>query len=502
MPITAAIQPILDTVLDAVIVMDRDGAVRAWNSHAETIFGWQPGEAVGRNLGDLIVPPELRDAHHRGLQRFNRDGIARVLDQRLELRGLRKDGSEVPVELSITLVSRDGSDVFVGFLRDVSERKRAETQMDFQLRESRLMLELSDLASRNCSFEEALLATLDGICGLADWPVGHAFLVSDDGSELVSGAWSSGAGDAAPQLVDRTESMRFKPGIGLPGRVLQSGKPLWLSSVREDQNFLRRDLGFEAAFAFPVFSDERPIAILEFFCCDPREPEAPVLLAARAIGAQVGRVYERIRAEELRTLLLGELNHRAKNILAVVQGMAHLSFHSASDLGEARDIFDRRLASVAKANEILHAQSGDAALLGAIVREGLNGCGSGNDRVLMSGPELCIDSSTAIMLSLAVHELCTNAFKYGALSNDEGRVAVRWSRSPADPSRFDFEWIEEGGPAVTAPERKGFGMRILTRGIELETGGKAEVHYDPSGFRYCLSGARHSGAPDARSKAA
>jgi two-component sensor histidine kinase len=182
--------------------------------------------------------------------------------------------------------------------------------------------------------------------------------------------------------------------------------------------------------------------------------------------------------------------------------MAHLSFHSASDIGEARDLFDRRLASVAKANEILHEQSGDAALLADIVREGLGGCGAGTDCVTMAGPELCIDSSTAIMLSLAIHELCTNAFKYGALSVDGGRVVVRWSCSAADPSRFDFEWLEEGGPEVQAPQRNGFGMRILGRGIELETGGKAEVHYDPSGFRYCLAGARHSGAPGARSKAA
>lgn len=502
MPITAAIKPILDTVLDAVIVMDREGVVRAWNSHAETIFGWQESEAVGRNLGDLIVPPALREAHHRGLRRFNSEGIARVLDQRLELSGLRKDGSEVPVELSITLVSRDGGDAFVGFLRDVSERKRAEAQMDFQLRESRLMLELSDLASRNCSFEEALVATLDGICALADWPVGHAYFVSDDAMELPSGPWSSNAREAAAALVERTEAMQFVAGLGLPGRVLEGRKPLWLSSVRQDQTFLRRDLGFEAAFAFPVISGEQPIAVLEFFSSDPREPEAPVLLAAQAIGAQVGRVFERIRAEELRTLLLGELNHRAKNILAVVQGMAHLSFHSATDLDEARDIFDRRLASVAKANEILHEQSGDAALLGDIVREALAGCGAGSDCVTMSGPELCVDSSTAIMLSLAIHELCTNAFKYGALSNDVGRVVVGWSANPGDSSRFDFEWREEGGPPVEAPKRKGFGMRILGRGIELETGGKSEVNYDPAGFRYQLAGARHTGAPGTRSKAA
>ncbi len=494
MPIQSVIAPILETVLDAVVVMDRDGIVRAWNHHAEAIFGWSSAEAIGQNLGELIVPPALRQAHHRGLRRYNAKGVARVLDTRLELNGLRKDGGEVPVELSITLVSREGRDVFVGFIRDISERKRAEAQLEFQLRESRLLLELSDLASRDKGFDEALLATLDAICELAGWPVGHAFLVSDDGA-LKSALWSSGARRSARPLVDATESTEFPVGKGLPGRVLETGKPLWISSVREEDNFLRRGLGFESAFGFPVHSGDRCVAVLEFFSRDPREPEEHLLLSARAIGAQIARVLERQRGEEVRSLLLAELNHRAKNILAVVRGMAHLSFGSATDVAQAQSAFDRRLDSIAKANDILHAQSGSAALLGDIIDEALTGCGVGGDRASRAGPDLCVDSSTAIMVSLAVHELCTNAFKYGALTNEDGRIEICWRQHASDDSRFDFEWTESGGPPAEEPERQGFGMRILRRGMELESGGRADVAYGADGFRYRLSGARHSGPP-------
>lgn len=502
MPIESVISPILETVLDAVVVMDRDGIVRAWNGHAQAIFGWSASEAIGQNLGELIVPPGLRQAHHRGLKRFNAKGVAKVLDKRLELSGLHRDGSEVPVELSITLVSREGRDVFVGFLRDISERKRAEAQREFQLRESRLMLELSELASRDKTFDEALTATLDAICELAEWPVGHAFLVTEDQPALKSTAWSSNARKEAPALVKATESIRFEAGVGLPGRVIESGKPLWLSNVNKDDNFPRQGLGFDSAFAFPVCSGTRCIAVLEFFSRDSRQPQEHLLLSARAIGAQVGRVHERIHSEELRTLLLAELNHRAKNILAVVRGMAYLSFASASDLAEAQKIFDRRLDSIAKANDILHAQSGDSALLSDIVREAMSGCGVGEDRASLTGPDLCIDSSTSIMVSLAVHELCTNAFKYGALSTPGGTVAIAWRLDPEDKQRFDFEWVETGGPPVEAPKKTGFGMRILERGIKLETGGRSETVYDLSGFRYRLSGARHSGPPGNRAKAA
>lgn len=494
MPIESVIAPILETVLDAVVVMDRDGIVRAWNHHAEAIFGWSATEAIGQNLGELIVPPALRQAHHRGLRRYNAKGVARVLNTRLELNGLRKDGGEVPVELSITLVSREGRDVFVGFLRDISERKRAEAQLEFQLRESRLLLELSELAGRDKSFEEALVATLDAICELAGWPVGHAFVVSDDDT-LKSALWSSGAGRTARPLIKATESMDFAAGKGLPGRVLKTGKPLWISSVRKEDNFLRRGLGFESAFGFPVHSGGRCVAVLEFFSRDSREPEEHLLLSARAIGAQIARVLERRRGEEVRSLLLAELNHRAKNILAVVRGMAHLSFGSATDVAQAQSAFDRRLDAIAKANDILHAQSWNAALLGDIIDEALAGCGVGSDRASRSGPDLCVDSSTAIMVSLAVHELCTNAFKYGALTNEDGRIEIRWRQDPSDESRFDFEWTESGGPPAQEPERQGFGMRILRRGMELESGGRADVVYGADGFRYRLSGARHSGPP-------
>ena len=501
MPVESILAPILDTVLDAVVVMDRDGIVRAWNQHAQSTFGWTAAEAIGQNLGDLIVPPSLREAHHRGLRRFNAEGIARVLDQRLELTGLRRDGTEVPVELSITLVSRDGGDAFLGFVRDISERRQSEAQLEYQVRESRLMLQLSELAGTDKPFDEALVATLDAICELADWPVGHAFLVSDHGA-LDSNLWSTGAKRKAKALVEATEKMDLQLASTLPGRVLKSGKPVWISEVGSDEKFLRSGLGFDSAFAFPVHSGGRCIAVLEFFSRSARQPEEHLLLSARAIGAQIGRVHERKSSEEFRDLLLAELNHRSKNILAVVRGMAHLSFGSATDLEQAQQAFDGRLDSIAKANDILHAQSGNAALLTDIIDEALAGCGLTGERASRSGPELCIDSSSAIMISLAVHELCTNAFKYGALSSVGGEVEIRWQISADDDDRFDFEWVERGGPAVTEPERQGFGTRILKRGMELESGGRAEIGYEAGGFRYRITGARHSGAPRGRAHAA
>lgn len=494
MPIESVLRPILDTVLDAVVVMDRGGIIREWNSHAETMFGWSPAEAIGRKV-EMIIPHSLREAHRRGVARYNDTGEARVLDSRLELGGLRRDGSEFPAELSITLLSREGRDVFVAFMRDISDRRQAEEQLAYQAREAKILLELSELASRDGSLDEVFAAVLDAICDLAGWPVGHAFLVADEDPVLRSSAWSRDAARQFPDLVERTAGFAFGSGVGLPGKVLESGQPLWVSRADEQEAFPRRGLGFSSAFAFPVFSSDRCIAVLEFFSSETREPEQSLLLSARAIGAQVGRVFERKRSEELRALLLSEIDHRVKNILSVVRGMAHLSFGSATDLAEAQKAFDKRLDSIATANDVLRGGSGNSAKIGDVVRRALSGCGAGEDRVEIVGEDLCIESSSAIMLALAIHELCTNALKYGALSAKRGTVAVHWQEAADDERRFELEWLERGGPTVEKPAKKGFGTQILGRGMELATGGQSRIAYEADGLRYKLSRARHNGPP-------
>jgi PAS domain S-box-containing protein len=123
------LRAMLASALDAVVSMDHRGRVIGWNHAAETIFGYRADEAVGRDMADLIVPPALRGAHRRGLARFlaTEEGI--VLDRRLELTGLHKNGTEFPVELTITRVDLAGPPSFTGYLRDITDRKQAEADI-------------------------------------------------------------------------------------------------------------------------------------------------------------------------------------------------------------------------------------------------------------------------------------------------------------------------------------------------------------------------------------
>ena len=156
--------PILDTVLDAVIVLSKDGRVVAWNGLAEYTFGWTSSEACGRKLSDLIVPPEHRASHEEGMVRLHGGGTPRVLNRRIEMPALCKDGRQIPVELSITTAQGTDTSYFVGFLRDISERRAAEEALRRQLREHLVMLEITQFASQANSFEEAVRAILGAVC--------------------------------------------------------------------------------------------------------------------------------------------------------------------------------------------------------------------------------------------------------------------------------------------------------------------------------------------------
>lgn len=126
----AGLQSVLDTALDAVVVMSVEGTIVGWNQYAADCFGWQPGEAEGQRLSDLIIPPALREAHEAGLSNYLATGEGPVLNRRIEVPAVHRDGREFPVELSVTASDQFGETLFVGFIRDISDRhETAERQL-------------------------------------------------------------------------------------------------------------------------------------------------------------------------------------------------------------------------------------------------------------------------------------------------------------------------------------------------------------------------------------
>ncbi|HEX8643243.1 MAG TPA: HWE histidine kinase domain-containing protein [Allosphingosinicella sp.] len=202
-------------------------------------------------------------------------------------------------------------------------------------------------------------------------------------------------------------------------------------------------------------------------------------------------VTEQRRAEERQRLLVNELNHRVKNTLALVQGLALQSFTSGRDMAEAREAFQQRLAALAAAHDLLTRESWEGATLDALVREALGLYDGGEARIVWDGPAVRLNPKAAVSLVMALHELSTNAAKYGALSVPEGRVRVSWT---VDGNRLALEWSERGGPPVAPPARRGFGLRMIERALDADMAGGAKLDFDPAGLTCRIDATLEAGA--------
>ncbi|WP_375290568.1 sensor histidine kinase [Qipengyuania sp.] len=202
---------------------------------------------------------------------------------------------------------------------------------------------------------------------------------------------------------------------------------------------------------------------------------------SRTVGTiiEVRDITEEIRAAERQKLLVNELNHRVKNTLATVQSVAWQTFKQIDQ--EALERFNGRLAVLSRAHDILTDKAWHAGGLGAIVATAIEPFGA--DRFTVHGPDREIDPKAAVSLSMALHELGTNAVKYGSLSETSGRVEVSWTcDDAADHLNLDLVWQETGGPPVSPPTSQGFGTRLMERQMKLEFAGSAVLDWNPGGL--------------------
>jgi PAS domain S-box-containing protein len=192
-------------------------------------------------------------------------------------------------------------------------------------------------------------------------------------------------------------------------------------------------------------------------------------------------------------MVMRELTHRSKNLLAVVQGIARQTAQTVEDLPAFVDRFGARLQALARAHDILVDESWRGASLDELVATQLGHViESADDRLEDRGERVMLKPEAAQNVALALHELATNAAKYGALSTPEGRIAVRWGLAEAVPGSpeqepvFEITWQERGGPRVDEPKRKGFGRLMIERLVPRAIDGTSELVFDPAGIRWTL----------------
>lgn len=195
-------------------------------------------------------------------------------------------------------------------------------------------------------------------------------------------------------------------------------------------------------------------------------------------------ISERKRAEAHRELLVNELNHRVKNSLATIQAMARQTIRGAADLKDFETTFTARLAAISTAHEILVNSEGAKADLRTMIDRQVGPYVDGENQLRISGSAVTLAAECAHSVGLVMHELATNAAKYGALSCSDGHVEIL-SRDTGD-GNVTIIWSEHNGPAVTPPENTGFGSKLINQSIEFSLGGSADVDYAPEGVKVTL----------------
>jgi diguanylate cyclase (GGDEF)-like protein/PAS domain S-box-containing protein len=296
---------ILEGAHEAYVAMDAGGFIIDWNAEAEATFGWTRKEAVGRVLADTIIPRRHREAHLEGLERFLETGEGRVLDQRIEIEALHREGFEFPVELTISVRNTDDGYYFNALLHDISDRRRAALYVDAQHAVTRI---LASAATE----DEVILGLLPELGERMGWEYGGLWRMDPDAEELTCVKTWTADGKHLLHFAGASRETPLAPGEGLPGRVWGSGQPAMVADVTADANFPRREAAAEAdlhaAICFPLLSRGTCLGVVEFLSSGIGASDQRLIDVLASIGTQVGQHLTIVRE---RTDLLAHMHEMA-----------------------------------------------------------------------------------------------------------------------------------------------------------------------------------------------
>ncbi len=309
---------IVESALDCIVVMDHQGRIIEFNPAAERTFGYNRAEVIGQQMAERLIPPGLRDRHHRALSRYLATGERSVLGRRVEMTAMRADGAEFPIELTITDIHSGRGPVFIGFIRDVTERKQAEQRLAAQHVVTRVLAESATVAAAGPRI-------LQAICGGLGWDVGEIWSMDRDANVLRCAEIWHPPSDDLSAFAALTRQMSFARGIGLPGRVWATGTSAWVADVVEDANFLRSAIaakeGLHGAFAFPILFGTDILGVIAFYSRRIRQPDEHLLRMLDDIANQVGQFIARKRTEET----LSESEEKYRSLVANIPSVTWTS---------------------------------------------------------------------------------------------------------------------------------------------------------------------------------
>lgn len=371
-----------------------------------------------------------------------------------------------------------------GLLRQVRSREETTSR---QMR----LVQAENRTLEMIAADEPLAETLGSLCVTVEEYSGcevlaTVLLLDADGKQLRH--------CAAPNLPEKynraIDGLEIGPGVGSCGTAAYQAKPVYVSDIQTDplwKNYreLADQYGLRSCWSTPIMS--RNNTILGTFALYGKKPSSPEPAEIEIVSLLVkiaAIAIERQRGREQRELLMHELSHRVKNSLAVVSSVASNTLRQHVDKARYED-FEQRIQALAEVQSMLVQSSWNAIDVNSLMKKAAVAPFVGADeRFRCRGPSVRLPAELMLPFALSVHELCTNAAKYGALSTESGSVEVEWWFEPEDsPEHFFFRWVEAGGPPVVKPTKTGFGSRMIKRAFAQSFGGDAVWRYHPEGLQ-------------------
>ncbi|CCD93430.1 putative signal transduction histidine kinase with PAS/PAC domains [Bradyrhizobium sp. ORS 375] len=421
---------LVERMSDGALTLDADGSIVYVNSRLCALTGLPADQIVGRTFSSLFAGSAPQQ---------------RADDAASDAQLQRVDGDDLPVSVWMRQMAMGGVVATLVTLTDMSIQRRAEEVANAE-RFARSILEQAT--------DAVVVLALDGRITHASW--------------------------VAEQLAGRTPV----------GQLFSAAFPLDAQSASQQgtlTRFSRESL--DRALA------TKPFHGVEVRLRDERMSGRSFLLsggplvndAKETVGSIVTLtdITDRKRAEEQQTMLVAELNHRVKNILAIVQSVAGQTLRTSPSLPAFNKAFSGRIQAVSIAHDILTQTRWIGIGFNELLTTVLAPYGVGEGRISIEGPPVLLEARLVLPLSMVLHELATNASKYGALSAPFGQVAISW-RLCDDRRRLELVWLERGGPVIEGSGSRGFGTTLIDRVVRFDLDGEAELDFARDGIRCTL----------------
>jgi PAS domain S-box-containing protein len=451
-----------------------DGII-LWANQAELdLLGYAREDYVGRHIAEFHADPAAVEAI---LERWRRNDQLTNYETRLRC----KDGSIRHILVSSNVYFENGEFIHTRcFTSDITERKQAEIVIGGQKHALELIAEGAPLAA----VLETLVRTIEERS--AHGALASILLLDDDGLHLRHGAASS-LPESYRQALD---GMAVGPAAGSCGTAAHRRAPVIVTDIATDALWegyreLALQHGLRACWAVPILArDDRLFGTYAIYHRQPRAPSAQDLEVIEVLSRTAAVAIEANRADRQQRVLIEELSHRVKNTLATAQSLATHTLRASPSPKRFAAAFSGRLAALAVAHKLLAQARWSGARLHALIEEQLAPYRQ-FDRASVSieGDDVALEPTAALTLGLTLHELTTNAARHGALARRTGHIEIR-AQVGAGPHgrRLLLTWCERGGPPITAPPRRGFGLMVIERGLVYQLQGSAALDFQPHGL--------------------